>query len=335
MIIGLIISVILLLFMVGYLFFTQKYVYIHHSLLLPNSSDTLLSKLEEIEFWPSWLPWTLYDDELSIETKPAHDRQIGGATIRLKGKHIGVINCLIETVHRSNSLSCSIETDSFYPSALGLQIEWGNNEEGQSLMQLKAYCTLSFWQRARQLMYQRRINADMRLLLLRLKARLEPSSDANVRFTHNGCHKLPNIDAVTKPFIVNDHSMSVQMEQGFRDLTISLGPENRPAGPSFALYEHADIRQHYFTGKLGIPIQCYSACEANPERIAFKGKYMSLIYQGSYQHLWLAWHVLYTFCRTHRLNPTHKRLNLEVYEISPRETNDSLQFVTVLYIPIM
>ena len=335
MIIGLMICLALLIVTVGYLLFTQKYVYVQHSLLLSDSPEALIDKVKEIEFWSSWLPWSLYDDETTVQVSPAQGNETIGASIRLKGPHLKSISCHVTGLDLKDGLSFSIVSDYFYPAPIQVKITWTSTEEEQGMMQLHASSQLNMWQRIIHGRFQKTLYADMRLLLLRLKAQLVPESDANVQLTQNGCHKLPNVDAVTRPFIVSDHPMSVQMEQGFRDLIISLGPENRPAGPSFALYEDADIRQHYFTGKLGIPIQCLSACEAQPERLAFVGKYMSLKYQGSYQHLWLAWHTLHTYCRIHGLRPANRRTSLEVYEVSPRETSNTLQFVTVLYLPIL
>ncbi|SBS32232.1 hypothetical protein MAQ5080_02197 [Marinomonas aquimarina] len=334
MIVGLIIIVSLLLCLAGYALFTQRYVYIHHTSLLSAASDTFVEEINQLEYWPSWLPWSLFDDNASVLVNQPHSQSLEGALVQLKGQHIGRVSCHIEASSAPQGAAFWVQTDRFYPSPIQVRIELSQTEDQQLLLNVIASSELNFWHRYKHTKVLKQIHADMRLLLLRLQARLEPDGDTQMAFELEDVRTLANVDAVTRPFLVSDHSMSVQMEQGFRDLRISLGPENRPAGPSFALYESADLRQHYFTGRLGIPIQSLSPCEAQPERITFKGNYMGLKYQGSYQHLWVAWHVLHTHVKLHHVKVAPQRNSLEVYEVSPKETNDTLQYVTQLYLPV-
>ena len=334
MIIGLIILISILLCVAGYTLFTQRYIYIHHTSLMSSSADEIFSELNQLEYWSSWLPWTLFDDDASVLVNQRSNLSLEGALVQLKGPLLGKVSCHIESLQASKRLTFQVQTDRFYPSPINVLIELSETEDHQVVMNVIAKSELNFWHRYKQTQLLKQIHADMRLMLIRLCARLQSDNVYATSFERQNSRTLANVDAITRPFLVSDHSMSMQMEQGFRDLIISLGPDNRPAGPSFALFEAADLSQHYFTGKLGIPIQNLSPCEAKPERITFKGNYAGLRYQGSYQHLWLAWHVLKTNLRLHHQKQAKQRCSIEVYEVSPKETSDELQFVTVLYMPI-
>lgn len=334
MIVGLIIIVVMLLFVAGYALFTQKYLYVHHSSLLHGPTDSLLEHISQLEFWPSWLPWGLYDDDTSVLVNQRNSQSLDGAFIQLKGQHLGVISCHIEQSNDQQYLKFHVQSDHFYSNPIHIKIELTYTEDGQTLLNISANSELNFWNRYRQNVEQIQLHSDMHLLLIRLISRIQSSSDSNTNFAIQDCRTLQNVDAVTRPFIASDRPISMKMEQGFRDLNTALGPDNPPAGPRFALYDSANINQHYFSGKLGIPIQCLSPCEAKPEKITFKGKYLGLRYQGSYQHLWLAWHVLHTYSRLHGFKKVPHKMSLEVYETSPHETKVEQDFVTVIYMPI-
>lgn len=334
MIVGLIILISILLCVAGYALFTQRYVYIHHTSLMSSSAEQIFEEINQLEYWPSWLPWSLYDNDASVLVNQRHSHSLEGALVQLKGQHLGQISCHIESQQANQLMTFWVQTEHFYPSPLHVKIELSETEDHQLVLHIIANSELNFWHRYKQPQLLKQIHADMRLLLVRLCARIEPDTNAVMSFELQNSRTLANVDAITRPFLVSDHSMSMQMEQGFRDLIISLGPENRPAGPSFALFEAADMSHHYFTGKLGLPIQNLSPCEAQPERITFKGNYVGLRYQGSYQYLWLAWHVLHTCLRLQHYKPATQRNSIEVYEVSPKDTTDDLQFVTVLYIPV-
>lgn len=335
MIVGLIILISILLCVAGYALFTQRYIYIHHTSLMSCSAEQTFDEINQLEYWPSWLPWSLYDDDASVlVNQQRHSQSLEGALVQLKGQSLGLVSCHIESQQANKMVTFRVQTEHFYPSPLLVKIELSETEDHQLVMNVIANSELNFWHRFKQPQLLKQVHADMRLLLLRLCARIEPDSKAVMSFALQNSRTLANVDAVTRPFLVSDHSMSVQMEQGFRDLVISLGPENQPAGPSFALFEAADLHQHYFTGKLGIPIHSFSHCEAQPERITFKGNYLGLRYQGSYQYLWLAWHVLHTCLHLQHQKHAKHRCSMEVYEVSPKETSNQSQFVTVLYLPI-
>lgn len=334
MTVGLIIIISFLICVAGYLLFTQRYVYIHHNSLLSCSAEQFFDELQQLEYWPSWLPWSLYDENASVLINKRHSNTIAGALVQLKGQYLGQVSCHIEQFKADKGVTLQVQSDHFYPAPLQVRIELSQTEDQQLLINIFAHCELNFWHRFKQTKLLQQVHSDMKLMLVRLKNRVEPNHDTLMSFELQDSRTLANVDAVTRPFLVSDHSMSMQMEQGFRDLILSLGPDNPPAGPRFALFETADLSHHYFTGKLGIPIQCLSPCEAQPEKITFKGNYVGLRYQGSYQHLWLAWHVLHTFLKLHHYKPANQRNSLEIYEVSPKETTDELQFVTVLYLPI-
>ncbi|MCO4785798.1 MAG: hypothetical protein KC467_07725 [Marinomonas atlantica] len=334
MIIGLIIIAVMLLFVAGYVLFTQKYLYVHHSTLLTSPVNSLQEHTLQLEFWPSWLPWGLYDESASVLVNQRNSHSLNGALIQLKGQHLGTLSCHIEQGSNPDAIRFYVTSDHFYLNPIQVQVELTQTEDQQSLLTVTASSELNFWHRYRQSTELKQLHSDMRLLLIRLKARMPSSHDEAIHFDVQGSRTLQNVDAVTRPFIVSDRPMSMKMEQGFRDLNTALGPDNPPAGPRFALYEAANLSQHYFVGKLGIPIQCFSPCEAQPEKITFKGQYVGLKYQGSYQHLWLAWHVLHTYSRLHGYKHAKQRMSLEVYETSPRQTPDEVNYITILNMPI-
>lgn len=334
MIVELIILISILLCVAGYALFTQRHVYVHHTSLITSSTDNVFEEINQLEYWPSWLPWSLYDEDASVLVNQRHSQSLEGALVQLKGQYLGQVSCHVDSQQANKMITFWVQTEHFYPSPVRVIIELNETEDHQLVLNVLANSELNFWHRYKQPQLLKQIHADMKLLLVRLCARIEADSHYVTSFALQNSRTLANVDAITRPFLVSDHSMSMQMEQGFRDLIISLGPDNRPAGPSFALFQATDMSHHYFTGKLGIPIQNLSPCEAQPERITFKGNYVGLRYQGSYQFLWLAWHVLETCMHLQQYKPVKQRNSIEIYEVSPKETTNELQFVTVLYMPI-
>lgn len=165
----------------------------------------------------------------------------------------------------------------------------------------------------------------------------EPIADqppAHSIFDFLGTTQLSNLDAVTRPFTVNHQPMSQKMDQGFHELITALGPENPPAGPSFALYRQVDLAHHVFTGRLGIPVQNMVPCELFPERIVLKGDYLTLRYTGRYQFLSVAWHVLYSYMRLNNIKPRRHHEGLEIFEIGPNQTEQPKDYVTKICLPI-
>nr|WP_239090315.1 GyrI-like domain-containing protein [Marinomonas ostreistagni] len=320
--------------MIGYWLFTQHHCHVHHTTLLHSGPEQLFAEVSQLEQWAAWLPWQWYDDSSSCSVHYHSLNYLEQSLIQLKGPHIGLISCHIEACQAPNSLVFSIASDGYYPCPIQIKFELTTQPNGSHVLHAIAQAELGFWQRLQQHELLHQLMHDTRLMLVGLKAQIEQDSVASMRFEHLEIGPLANIDAVTRPFIVSDQPMSQKMEQGFRDLITTLGPENQPAGPSFALYDAADPKHHYFTGKLGITIQGLSPCEAEPERLTFKGRYIGLRYQGSYHHLGLAWHILKRYSELHGYRHARQRSSLELYTTSPRDKVDETQLTTLLYLPI-
>lgn len=333
MVITIVIVILVTILLAGYALFTQKHCYVHHTALFSATPEAMTKELSQLEYWPSWLPWGKYDDQVSIQVIP-HNQEHDCAIVQLNSAILGFVECRIPTQNEVGTVEFQVHLSKLYSHPINIKIQCYNVEEQHPLLHITAQVTLGFWQRYKQASVLRQLSGDMRLLLIQLCARFAPNQIGMPKFQLLENKSLANVDAVTRPFIVEDHAMSMKMEQGFRDLFTSLGPDNPPAGPSFALYETADLRLHYFTGKLGVPIQCLSPCEAQPEKVCFKGLYLGLKYQGDYESLWLAWHVLHTHRELLGLKSAKRRLSLEIYEVSPRETTNKHDFVTVIYTPL-
>lgn len=334
MIIGFIILLAFLLIMLGYWLFTQKTCYVQHTALLHCPPEKLFDELSKLASWNDWLPWCLYDDNSSFSANHHSNNSLEQALIQLKGPSLGTISCHIQTCNIPKELTFEITADNYYPCPVAVKILVAETPRSELELVVQTQAELGFWQRLLQKSLLEKLSGDMRLMLVRLKAQAETNSHGTMSFEVLAKQKLKNFDAVTRPFIVSNQPMSRKMEQGFRDLFMTLGPDNPPAGASFAVYEAASSHHHYFAGKLGIPIQCLTPCEAQPERISFKGQYIGLRYQGSYHHLGLAWHVLKTRAQLHGLKRIIGRTSVEIYETSPRHTTDELKFVTAIYLPI-
>lgn len=334
MIIGFIIAIALVLILIGYWLFTQKHCYVHHTAILHSDAKSLFAEFNQLEHWSQWLPWDLYDDNSSASVNYHSHNHLEQSLIQLKGPSIGLITCHIQSCQAPEHLAFEIASDGYYPCPILVKFELSTNKEDQLLLHAVGEAELSFWQRLQYQSLLQQLAADVRLMMVRLKAQVEEQSVARMQFEHLEVSSLANIDAVTRPFIVSEQPMSQKMEQGFRDLAMTLGPENKPAGPSFALYEAADLQRHYFTGKLGITIQGLSPCEAEPERLCFRGQYIALRYQGSYHHLGLAWHVLKRYSTLKGHKHARARNTLEMFIVSPRDTDNETELITILYLPI-
>lgn len=334
MIIGFIIAIALLLILAGYWLFTQNRCYVHHTTIVNSSPETLSDCVLNLESWHQWLPWGLYEDNSSTNIHRHSNNHIEKSVVQIKGSHFGLITCHIKDFQPQQSMTFEVVTEGYYPSPILIKLEFNTDREGQLQLHAIGESELSFWHRLQHDRLLSHLYADIHLLMVRLKAQAEAPAAMPLSIEYLNVTMLANMDAVTRPFIVSDQPMSQKMEQGFKDLMMTLGPDNQPAGPSFALYEAADPKRHYFTGKLGITIQGLSPCEAEPERLCFKGRYMGLKYQGSYQHLWLAWHALIRHSELQGYKRAHQRNSLEVYTVSPRDTEVESELTTLLYLPL-
>lgn len=332
MVVFILLCIVTLLFVLGYLLFTQKHCRIQHTLLIRRDISALPSEIAQLNHWPCWLPWLRYDTKADITLKEASENHRFGQIV-IKSQHLGTITCIPRQALTKFPLTFLVMSDTLFFGNLNITIDildW----EGEKRLRLKANNQLPFWQRYRHSQQLNQLYADLKLMLVQLHSKLEPNRETTLTFQPLECQPLQNIDAVTRPFTVTDQHISQTMAIGFQDLVATLGPDNPPVGARFALYETADLHKHYFVGRLGIPIQCFTPCEAHPERIVFKGQYARLKYQGSYEYLSLAWHVLAMYCRSQGLKKHSRRASLEVFEISPHDTHEELQFITVLHTPI-
>ena len=334
MIIGSIFVIALLLILAGYWLFTQQRCYVHHTTPIHCNAETLFTNILELDRWSQWLPWTLYDDSSSLNVNQHSVNHLDHSVVQIKGTHLGLLSCHIKACQINQAITFEVVSDSNFPCPISIKLELSANREGQLELHAIGDCELSFWHRLQHDRLLSHLYADVHLMMVRLKAVSEVDSSDALNIEYLAVAELPNIDAVTRPFIVSDQPMSQKMEQGFKDLIMTLGPENQPAGPRFALYEAADPKRHYFTGKLGVTIQGLSPCEAEPERLCFKGRYIGLKYQGSYQHLWLAWHILQCYSELQGNKRAHQRNSVEMYTVSPRDTETETELTTLLYLPI-
>ncbi len=332
MVVFIILCIVILLVVCGYVLFTQQKCWIQHTLPVNQDTSSLPLDLTQLANWLNWLPWIRYDTKADVMVKKADSGHPHGQ-ITLSSQHLGTITCTPRQPLNQLPQSLLVTSDRLFYGDLHITIDLIDSEEGKRL-RLKANNRLPFWRRYHHTQQLNQLYADLKLMLVQLHSTFEPSQNTTLSFTALDCQTLSNMDAVTRPFIVSDQHMSQTMAMGFQDLTAILGPENPPAGPRFALYDTADLSHHYFVGRLGIPIQCFTPCEAHPERLVFKGQYARLKYQGSYEYLGLAWHVLKMQCLSRGLKKHPRRPSLEVFDVSPHDTNEELQFITVLNTPI-
>jgi effector-binding domain-containing protein len=304
--------------------------------------DIVSEDLGDLTNWQSWLPWLLYEPKAHVDYEYLNSgiHSIFPSCLVWQGKLIKEGYITLEPsrsgAHYFHTL---LEAPAFYPCDVHFNIDL-TKQKGRTLVTIQITGNLPFFQRWKQGAFNIRAEKDAELALLKVLAYLgkyNTTSDQEYNaptFEWLEQTKLDNVDAVTRPFVVNNQPMSQKMDQGFHDLITELGPENPPAGPSFALYKKADIIHHYFSGKLGIPIQNLSPCELTPERIILRGNYLHLRYTGCYQNLSLAWHVLYTFMRLNNIRVNRRHYGVEIFEVGPLQTHITKDYVTCVYLPI-
>ena len=304
--------------------------------------DKIAEDLSDLTNWQSWLPWLIYESKpyVNFEYLNSGIHSVFPSCLAWQGKLIKDGHITLEPARSgAHYFHTLLEAPAFYPNDVHFNIDLTKQKE-RTLITIQITGKLPFFTRWKQKNYSIRSDKDAELALLKLLAYLNKYSKASSHeynaptFEWLNKTKLDNVDAVTRPFVVSNQPMSQKMDQGFHDLITELGPENPPAGPSFALYKKADIAHHYFSGRLGIPVQNLVPCELCPERIVLRGNYLHLRYIGCYQNLSLAWHVLYSFMRLHNLKPHRRHYGVEVFEAGPMQKNSSKDYVTSVYLPI-
>ncbi len=304
--------------------------------------DAISETLGDLTNWQPWLPWLIYekDHQLSYEYLNSGVMSVLPSCLVWKGDLIKTGYVTLEPARSSaHYFHTLLEAPAFYPNDVHFNIDLTKQKE-RTLVTIQMSGRLPFFQRWKQKNFDIRSSKDAELALLKMLPLLEalnPASDhehREPRFEWLPQTHLDKLDAVTRPFTVSNQPMSQKMQQGFYDLITELGPENPPAGPSFALYSKVDLEHHYFSGRLGIPIQNMTPCAVCPERINLPGYYLQLRYTGSYQHLSLAWHVLYSFMRLHHVKPHPRHYGVEVFEIGPSQTENTKDFVTLVCLPV-
>lgn len=304
--------------------------------------DMVAEDLSDLTNWQNWLPWLVYEPKAHIDYEYLHSgiHSVFPTCLVWQGTLIKKGYITLEPARSgAHYFHTLLEAPAFYPNDVHFNIELTKQKE-RTLVTIQITGKLPFFSRWKQKHYSICAEKDAELALLKLLAYLNKYSTASSHeynapnFEWLDKSKLENIDAVTRPFIVSNQPMSQKMDQGFHDLITELGPENPPAGPSFALYEKADISHHYFSGRLGIPVQNLVPCELCPERIILRGNYLHLRYKGDYQNLSLAWHVLYNFMRIQNLKRDRRHHGVEIFEIGPAQTNNSKDYITSVYLPI-
>jgi hypothetical protein len=313
-----------------------------HSAVIDAPIDILSEDLSDLANWKSWLPWLMYDKDIDIfyEYPSSGVRAVLPSCLIWRGD-LTKENHLSLQPSRSSAhyFHTLLEAPAFYPNDVHFNIDLSKQKE-RTLITIQITGNLPFLKRWMGKDYKVRASKDAELALLKLLAYLAKYNAISnqeyhePRFEYLNKKKMQKIDAVTRPFIVSNQPMSQKMHQGFHDLVTELGPDNPPAGPSFVLYKKADVIHHYFSGKLGIPIQNVVPCELCPERIVLRGDYLQLRYIGSYQNLSLAWHVLHTFRRLSKLKHNRRRYGVEVFEVSTTQTDNAKDYVTLVCLPI-
>lgn len=327
---------------VAYFCLFREHFFSRQNAIINAPIEAITEDLSDLTNWQNWLPWLIFEPDADIDYQYSNSgiHSVLPSSLVWQGKLIKNGHITLEParsgVHYFHTL---LEAPAFYPKDVHFNIDL-TKQKSRTLITLQITSKLPFYSRWKQKNYRFRAEKDAELTLLKLLAHLNkynatPDHEYKApTFKWLKQTKLDNIDAVTRPFVVNNQPMSQKMDQGFRDLITELGPENPPAGPSFALYKKADIAYHYFSGRLGIPVQNLVPCELCPERIVLPGNYLHLRYVGGYQNLSLAWHVLYNFMRLHNLKPHRRHYGVEVFEAGPIQKNNSKDYVTSVYLPI-
>ncbi|MEL0621567.1 AraC family transcriptional regulator [Marinomonas arenicola] len=333
------VSIVVLLF---YIFFYKDRFVVRRNTIIDLPASVIAQDLNDLSNWPHWVPWLIYDTNAKIHFgySSVGNNAVLPSCLEWQGKLIkeGYISIIPA---RSSAHYCHtiVEADAFYPGELHFNIDLGQ-QGSHTLVSMQITSKVPFLQRWKSALYLTRAARDLELALIRLNAHLAKLNTASLH-EYDDPHfellsetKMEHFDAVTRPFVVSDQPMSQKMEQGFHDLMLSLGPDNMPANPSFAIYTKADLAQHYFTGKLGIPVQNLEPCSSRPERIVLEGKYLTLRYSGSYQNLSLAWHVAHSAMRLHHKRVDRKRPGVEIFETGPCDTPLPKDYITKIGLPI-
>lgn len=304
--------------------------------------DKLAEDLSDLTHWQSWLPWLIYEPNAHVDYEYLNSgiHSVFPSCLVWQGKLIKDGHMTLEPARSgAHYFHTLLEAPAFYPNDVHFNIDLTKQKE-RTLITIQVTGKLPFFHRWKQKNYSLRANKDAELALLKVLTYLSKYNTTSDHEYHEphfewlAKARLENVDAVTRPFVVSNQPMSQKMDQGFHDLLTQLGPENPPAGPSFALYKKADITHHYFSGRLGIPVQNLVPCELYPERIVLRGYYLQLRYYGSYQNLSLAWHVLFNFMRLHHLTLNRHRYGVEVFEVGPTHTENAKDYVTLVCLPI-
>jgi len=301
--------------LLSYVFLFNGRFFSRQSSVIEASIGDITEDLSDLNNWPSWLPWLIYEPnaELTYEYLNAGIRSVLPSCLIWNGPLIkeGYIS-LQPARSGAHYFHTLLEAPAFYPSDVHFNIDL-TKQKGRTSVSIQITGKLPFLKRWKQSHYRIRANKDAELALLNVLAYLSKYNKLSDHdytapsFEWLATTTLDTMDAVTRPFIVSNQPMSQKMDQGFHDLLTDLGPENPPAGPSFALYKKVDLAHHYFAGRLGIPVHNLEPCRLCPERIVLRGNYLHLRYTGSYQHLSLAWHVLYSFMRLQKMKVNRRR----------------------------
>ena len=328
--------------LLAYLFLFNGRFFSRQNAVIGVPIEVIAEDLSDLTNWKTWLPWLIYEPKAYVDYEYLNSgiHSVLPTCLVWQGKLIKDGYITLEPSRSSaHYFHTLLEAPAFYPNDVHFNIDL-TKQKDRTLVTIQITGKLPFFSRWKQRNYGLRADKDTELALLKLLAYLNKYSKASSHeynapaFEWLERTRLDNVDAVTRPFVVSNQPMSQKMDQGFHDLITELGPENPPAGPCFALYKKADIAHHYFSGRLGIPVQNLVPCELYPERIVLRGSYLHLRYMGSYQNLSLGWHVLYSFMRLHHLKPHRRHYSVEVFEVGPLQTNNSKDFVTSVYLPI-
>lgn len=329
-------------FLISYSFLFKSRFFSRYKRSIDLPIDLVAEDLSNLTNWPSWLPWLIYDTdaEVTYEYLNSGILSVVPSCLIWRSPIIKKGYITLEPARSSAQyFHTLLEAPAFYPIGTHFNIDL-TKQKTRTLITIQMTGNLPFFKRWMRTDYAIRASKDAELALLKLLTHLDKykqihdnENDAPT-FEWLDQTRLSNIDAVTRPFVVNNQPMSQKMDQGFHDLITELGPENPPAGPSFALYKKVDLVHHYFSGRLGVPVQNVVPCVLCPERIVLHGKYLHLRYFGCYQNLSLAWHVLYNFMRLKGLKANRHKCGVEVFEVGPTQTDSSKNYVTLVHLPI-
>lgn len=340
-------AVILLLIMLSivlllYIILFKNRFFCRYSSVVDVPIELLSKDLSNLTHWKKWLPWLIFDNDadisyghLTTESRSDLPSSLTWQSALIKTGHIS-LESPNSSRHYFHTL---LKIPAFYPKNLHFNIDLTEQKE-RTLITIQMSGKLPFFKRWMRDNFAMRASKDAELALLQLQTYLIDNKQHSTTWQNKPIFewlpqtRLDNVDAVTRPFSINNQPMSQKMDQGFHSLMTQLGPENPPSGPSFALYSKVDLAHHDFSGRLGIPVQNLVPCELCPERIVLRGDYLQLRYYGPYQSLSLAWHILYSFMRLHHLKLNPHRYGVEIFEIGPAQVECPKQYVTLVCLPI-